>query len=236
MSAQMRRLRSNISDRLSWLERVGRIEARRRAVDLDALRHRRDAERAARADADQGSYAEAARSALRFWQSARTVRTVHPSLSRKRRQPHAARRSGKALFLPIVDLDGGMHSLQVITPAGQQTLLAGGRIAGNLIPVANRMPGAARVLICEGFATGCTLAEIEPDATVLAAIDAGNLERVAVEARRPWPNAELVVCADADPVGLRKGRAPRHALRPQNTLFSEAADPTNTDIQETERR
>jgi putative DNA primase/helicase len=153
MSTQTQRPRSSTADRLSWLERVGRIEARRGSVDLDALRHRRDAERAARADADQGSYAEAARSALRFWQSARTVRTVHPYLSRKRIQPHAARRRGKALFLPIVDLDGGMHSLQVITPAGQQTLLADGRIAGNLRAVAVearcKWPDAEIIVCCD---------------------------------------------------------------------------------------
>jgi len=56
----------------------------------------------------------------------------------------------------------------------------------------------ARVLICEGWATGCTLAEIDPAALVLAAVDCGNLQAVATGARNRWPDADLIVCGDDD--------------------------------------
>jgi phage/plasmid primase-like uncharacterized protein len=56
----------------------------------------------------------------------------------------------------------------------------------------------SRVILCEGWATGCTLAEDEPTARVLAAIDAGNLEPVAMAARRRWPSTEMVIAGDDD--------------------------------------
>jgi putative DNA primase/helicase len=56
----------------------------------------------------------------------------------------------------------------------------------------------SRIVICEGWATGCTLAEDDPQAAVLAAIDAGNLKLVALEVRRHWPKAELVIAGDDD--------------------------------------
>jgi putative DNA primase/helicase len=37
-----------------------------------------------------------------------------------------------------------------------------------------------------------------PGALVLSAIDAGNLEKVAVNARRSWPSADLVIAGDDD--------------------------------------
>ncbi len=60
------------------------------------------------------------------------------------------------------------------------------------------MENPARVILCEGWATGCTLAEDVPAAFVMAAIDAGNLEPVALSARRRWPSAELVIAGDDD--------------------------------------
>jgi putative DNA primase/helicase len=76
-----------------------------------------------------------------------------------------------------------------------------------VIFVAGEIAHAPRVLIAEGWATGATLSDMNPDALVLSAIDAGNLHPVATEARRAWPDRELVICADADPVGKAKGRA-----------------------------
>jgi putative DNA primase/helicase len=68
------------------------------------------------------------------------------------------------------------------------------------------------VIVCEGWATGCTLAESKPGAVVLSAIDAGNLEVVAVAARHRWPSAKLIIAGDDDRLtagnpGATKARA-----------------------------
>lgn len=120
--------------------------------------------------------------------------------------PNNARFYRGRLALPVYDFDGCLWSLQFISPDGDKKLLKGGRKKGCFIPVAGRMP-ASRVLICEGWATGATLAENEPSALVLAAVDAGNLKAVATGARNQWPDAEIIVCADADEIGREKGRA-----------------------------
>jgi putative DNA primase/helicase len=85
--------------------------------------------------------------------------------------------------------------------------LPDGRKRACVIYVAGEIEHAPRILFAEGWATGATLSDMDPDALVLSAIDAGNLHPVATEARRAWPDRELVICADADPVGKAKGIA-----------------------------
>lgn len=46
---------------------------------------------------------------------------------------------------------------------------------------------------------------MEPGSIVLSSIDAGNLEPVAIAARRRWQDAELVICCDFDEIGRTKG-------------------------------
>jgi putative DNA primase/helicase len=121
-----------------------------------------------------------------------------PYLARKAIKANGARLHKGALVLPVMDFAGKLTSLQFIEPDGRKLLLSGGRKRGCFIPVAGDMAGASRVIICEGWATGCTLAGDEPAALVLAAIDAGNLGPVAVAARRRWPSTELVIAGDDD--------------------------------------
>jgi putative DNA primase/helicase len=102
------------------------------------------------------------------------------------------------LTLPVKDFTGTLTSLQFIAADGGKLLLTGGRKRGCFIRVAGDMTNPSRVIICEGWATGCTLAEDESSALVLAAIDAGNLEPVAVAARRRWTSADLVIAGDDD--------------------------------------
>lgn len=129
----------------------------------------------------------------------------HPYLKAKHVKPHSARQYGHRLVLPLYDFEANLHSLQFIDVDGDKRLLKGGRKGGCFIPVAGRMP-AERLLICEGWATGASLAESEPDSLVLAAVDAGNLKAVAVGARHKWPEAEMVICGDCDDVGETKAR------------------------------
>lgn len=179
-----------------FLSRSERETLRRQ---LAQAKRQADAERAER-------WANAAGRAREIWRTARPADPSHAYLQRKRIRPHCARQSGTRLVLPVCDFDGALHSLQFIDPAGGKLLLAGGRKAGHFIPVSGRR-GAARVVVAEGYATGATLADAEPGALVLAAIDAGNLEAVAVAARQRYPAAEIVIACDADRVGIEKGRA-----------------------------
>lgn len=157
--------------------------------------------------------AEAACRATRIWERA-TLAEQHPYLTRKRIRPHRARRLGDSLVLDVRDFDRRLHTLQFIQPDGGKQLLSGGAKKGHFVPVAGP-EFVTDILICEGWATGCTLADEYPESLVLAAIDSGNLTPVASGARNHWPDAEIIICADDDRItqGNPGASAARSAAR-----------------------
>lgn len=148
---------------------------------------------------------KAAERGKRIWRESRAASLSHPYLIKKKILPCFARQKDNLLILPIINDARRLTSLQFIAPNGEKKLLSGGKKRGSYIPISSPVK-TIRLLICEGFATGATLAEADPHAKVIAAIDAGNLELVAVFARATYPDLEIVICADADPIGLQKAR------------------------------
>lgn len=161
------------------------------AHHVAAAKEQAKAERRARQD-------NAANRASTIWNAATPAPGDHPYLIRKGIQPHEARLHKGMIVLPVMDFTGKLTSLQFIDPHGAKRLLSGGRKHGCFILVAGDISVASHVIICEGWATGCTLSENEPTSLVLAAIDAGNLEAVALAAHDRWPTLELVIAGDDD--------------------------------------
>ncbi len=156
--------------------------------------------------------------AREIWDAAVFASLNHPYLIKKRISPFLARQKRNTLILPIVDFNGCLWSLQFIEPDGSKKLLSGGAKKEHLILVSGTILPSSLLLICEGFATGATLAEAYPDACVISAIDAGNLKPVAIKARSHFPNTEIVICADDDRQttgnpGISKGREAALAAR-----------------------
>ncbi|MBY6104068.1 toprim domain-containing protein [Marinobacter nauticus] len=156
------------------------------------------------ADAKQAREEEQARQweakaaiAVRHWRSSHSADPEHPYLKSKGIKPHKAHQQGRELVLLLTDFNGKAWSLQTIDEVGNKRLMAGGKKAGHFV-VVDGPDYPACILVCEGYATGCTLAEIDPNALVLAAIDCGNLMAVATGARNRWPDADLIVCGDDD--------------------------------------
>lgn len=136
----------------------------------------------------------------------KTAKQNHPYLIKKRISPFCARQFEQTLVLPIMDINGSLHSLQFISPEGKKTFLQGGAIKGHFIPVHGKASENKQILICEGFATGASLAAMFPDACIIAACNAGNLKSVALNMRTAFPKARVLICADCDFVGLSKAR------------------------------
>jgi len=151
----------------------------------------------AREEKQAREWEQAAIRAARYWHSCGQADPQHPYLQRKGIRAHKARQQGQELVLLLTDFNGQAWSAQTIDEAGNKRLMAGGKKADHFI-VVDGPAYPARVLICEGYATGCTLAEIDPTALVLAAVDCGNLRAVATGARKRWPDADLIVCGDDD--------------------------------------
>lgn len=137
---------------------------------------------------------------------------VHPYLVRKLIKPFSAHQKLNKLVLPIIDFEGKIWSLQFISPDGSKQFLPNGAIKGHFIPIQAHPKYGIKNLISESFSTGATLANFYPDACVISACSAGNLESVAIDIRRRLPKAEIIICADDDRLninnpGLTKGRA-----------------------------
>ena len=169
--------------------------------------------RAAKAEAQRQREVEqqhAAERAAHLWAKTKPARADHPYLVRKRIEPGYARQMGDMLVLKIEDIDGAIRSLQYIGPDGIKRMLTGGAKKSHFVIVSGSLP-AQRVLICEGWATGMSLATQHDDAAVLAAVDCGNLRHVAEAVRRRYPDEQIVVGADDDRLingnpGLTKAR------------------------------
>lgn len=153
--------------------------------------------RAKRERQQRERYQWASQRAMRLWINAVPADPGHAYLNSKSIQPHLARQLGSSLVMLLQDISGNPWSLQFIAENGEKRLLAGGRKKGCFILVGNP-EHPERVRICEGFATGATLAEQDSAALVLAAVDASNLVTVALAVRQKWPRAELLICGDDD--------------------------------------
>lgn len=150
----------------------------------------------AQAQADRRALHEARSiEAQREWTTAVSHDPAHPYLLAKDVDGHGLRQSGGVLLVPLFDAFGLLWNLQRIQADGSKRFRPG-RAGGLFSPIGD-LTNPARLLICEGWATGATLHE-ETGHPVLCAMNAGNLLPVARAARTAWAGADLVICADND--------------------------------------
>ena len=95
------------------------------------------------------------------------------------------------MAIPVY-FDDELVSLQHIDDQGGKLFLKGGRTKGGYCPIEGDPDQA---LVCEGFATGATLAEVT-GRTVYCAFNAGNLDAVTAYAKTKHP--QVVISGDDD--------------------------------------
>lgn len=105
--------------------------------------------------------------------------------------------SDGSLLLVLKNGAGTTTGAQVIKPDGSKRLVAGTVKKGSFC-VVNSVELAETVIIAEGLATALSVQQFRPDATIIAAIDAGNLLPVAQVMRQRYPNAQIIIAADND--------------------------------------
>lgn len=155
---------------------------------------------------------EASLEADYLWSKCSLINVDHPYLVEKHIKPFCAKQYKGQIVLPIIDCSGKLWSLQYISESGEKRFLPKGALKGRFILVQDVVNEQnASILICEGFATGATLAISNPYACVIAACNAGNLEPVAVAIRKQFPSTKIIICADDDRLdpenpGITKGR------------------------------
>lgn len=140
---------------------------------------------------------EAATKCAELWSRARNVDPGHAYVERKGIKPVSAKQWGDALLIPLRDAAGKLRSLQFIQPDGSKRFKSGGAVMGCYSAVGGKPGPNAPLLICEGWATACSLHEAT-GYSVAAAMSAGNVLAVAQALRGEMPDVPIIVCADND--------------------------------------
>lgn len=186
-------------------------ERARAQAAIEAARQRRAEER-------EDAQSRAVERAQALYDAAGPVRSDNPYIIKKRIAPDVLRQKGDALVVPLQDVDGTIHNVQMILPTGTKRFLKGGRISGCFALVGGTcIPETGQLYICEGVATAATIAAAL-NLPVVAAMTAGNLKTVAVAIRQRYPELALVVAADNDHKtagnpGISKGREAAWAVQ-----------------------
>lgn len=115
-------------------------------------------------------------------------------------------------YVCLQDIDGNLQTVQRLYDDGEKKAWPGLPITGAFHLLGSIFPNKP-ILICEGFATGCTLHE-QTGHPVVCAMFASNLKPVALALRERHPRHDITVCGDDD----------RHtAGNPGRTKATEAA-------------
>ncbi len=170
---------------------------------------------------------DAAKKAQSIWCNAQPA-ISHPYLTKKRIKPHNTRIYNHALVIPLYSPNRELVNLQFIDAEGNKRFLSGGKKKGCFSVIRSKSVGCVSklagenlglndshslsvILLCEGFATGASLHEHTGHMTVIA-MDAGNLEPVAIEIKRLYPASQIIICGDNDASGVGQLKARSAAL------------------------
>lgn len=192
-----------------WVHNGDHIEPEEMArlqADIQRLQRQRGEERAF-------THAEVSEAATERFNGLPDASTEHPYCRRKQITPYGAHQDGNLLVLAVQDFDGQIWSLQEIRPDGTKKLMKGGKKQGNHVAIGGNANGP--LMICEGYATGCSLRQMEPESEVIAAVDAYNLRTVAQAARERFPERRIIIAGDHDQVGIQCARSAAKAVNGQ---------------------
>ncbi|MBO7642400.1 MAG: toprim domain-containing protein [Alphaproteobacteria bacterium] len=137
---------------------------------------------------------KAAELASEIWKEAKNCEN-HPYLQKKNVKSYGLKLTHDGrLIIPAYSCDNKISTLQFINLDGEKKFLKNGRKQGCFFPIG--VP-SIRILLCEGYATGCSIYEATKELTICC-FDAGNLIHVARKFRECYPEKEIIICADND--------------------------------------
>lgn len=179
-----------------------------------AMRQQIEASRQQRRLEQQQSHKAAAEKARVIWNRANPILDIrdHHYLIRKGVRPCGLRitKDGKALIVPMYNVNKELVNLQFINADGNKRFLSGGKKKGCFAVIGKHLEGKP-ILICEGWATGASLYDTTGHFVVVA-MDAGNLTPVAEAIRALDAKAKIIIMGDNDESGKGQTEARKAAL------------------------
>ncbi|GGG03973.1 MULTISPECIES: toprim domain-containing protein [Cysteiniphilum] len=143
--------------------------------------------------------------------NARLADAQHGYLIKKKVQPYGIYQINQlqgiknALLVPICGLNKKgeqiYQSLQIISPTGKEKyFLKDGKTQGGFhcLREAKKDSKESDIIICEGYATAATIAQLSPNDGVYCAFYADNLKPVSIAIRGIFPSKRIIIAGDND--------------------------------------
>ncbi len=162
------------------------IEAERKAAAIEA--EQQQAQERAKAKEDVSA----------LWPKLNDVDPNHPYIIAKGIMPYGAKQLKNKIVLPL-RANGELVSLQFIDGTGKKIFQLGGQVKDTSM-VIGAIKGAPEAILCEGWATGCTLHQATGKPVVVA-WNANNLPVIAKRLNDTFPTMALRICGDNDVSG-----------------------------------
>jgi P4 family phage/plasmid primase-like protien len=145
-------------------------------------------------------HAKAASTATRIWRESAELDPAHGYTNRKGIMPYLARQDGDdSVMLPVYGPDGALQSLQFIGADGSKRFLYQGKMKGGRLLIGEPVAGVSLILV-EGWATGCSIHQAT-GRPVAIGFSGSNLDDIAADLRRQFPDSPLQVAGDLDAHG-----------------------------------
>ena len=157
----------------------------------------------ARQQADRhraAEHARAAETAARIFGEASELDPAHAYVTRKGIKPLCARQdSDGSVTLPLYATDGALQSLQFIGADGGKRFFYQGKMKGGRLFIGAPVNGLP-LMLAEGWATGCSIHEATGK-TVVIGFSGSNMDDVAADLCRQFPDSPLQIAGDLDAHG-----------------------------------
>lgn len=182
------------------------------SIEEKKQREKQRAQAQARAEKKQADdWAAGAKQADAKWSAGKPASPSHPYVKKKGITPHGARELGGKLLIPFY-FDGQLSTLETIDSDGAKRATPGGRRGGAYMTI-GKQDGARAWLVCEGWATGCSL-YAATGLPVVVSGPKGNMQAISGKLPVDHPDAAAwIVCGDLDESGGGQDRAEAAAAK-----------------------
>ena len=165
-------------------------------AERKAYSERMERQRAEREEQTLQEQKDAQTACIELWGRGHDATSAHPYIERKGIRAYGVKELNGALLVPMYDGKDNLCNIQFIQADGSKKFKTGAKKKGAYFRFG--ATGTKAVVICEGFATGASIAQATGH-TVVVAFDAGNLLPVAQRIKSNLPDGwRLIIAGDND--------------------------------------
>lgn len=165
-------------------------------AERKAYSERMERQRAEREEQTLQEQKDAQTACIELWGRAHDATSAHPYIECKGIRAYGVKELNGALLVPMYDGKDNLCNIQFIQADGSKKFKTGAKKKGAYF--AFGATDTKAVVICEGFATGASIAQATGH-TVVVAFDAGNLLPVAQRIKSNLPDGwRLIIAGDND--------------------------------------